>query len=381
MVSAADYARNDKPAEVEINFMTLLSGLGQSGVLNVASLRVIEVTAAGQVINDAVPFQFDPAVGFDASSNAQGTVVFLLTGQTAATTTRHFHVYFDTSGSFTPLPVTPQVTLTDNVLDEDFASYRVVTGNASYFYHKQGGGFSSLVDVNDIDWISWNSHRGPAGDLRGIPNLVHGDDGGYFHPGRTTSSSTILNQGPLKATFKSTSNDGLWEVQWEIFPTYARMTVLKMNSNYWFQYEGVPGGTLQGDLDFMVRADGMQNLASESWTGDLGDLHGDEWVFMADPNANRAIFLAHHTEDLIVDSYRPSNGEKMTIFGFGRDNNNRYLRQVPKQFTIGLVDATTLDSVAPVVRNAYKPLDMALGAAEQQNGLNRTYLPLVFEGG
>lgn len=381
-VSAAGYNRSNKLAEAEINFTSLINSLGQSGPLNVDSIRMIEETAAGDILNDAVPYQFDPASDFNANSNARGTVTFLMTGQTAASATRYYVIYFDTSGSFTPLPVTPRVTLTDNIDDEGFSSYRIQTESGTYYYQKLGGGFSSLVDANTVDWIGWNAANGSRGDLRGIPNLVHEDDGGYFHPGRVSVNSTILNQGPLKATFQSTSNDGLWQAVWEIFPTYARMTLLKANSNYWFQYEGTPGGTLQGDIDFVVRSYGTQTLANISWTGDLGNLEGDEWAFVADPNLGRSIFLAHHTEDLIVDSYKPSRDGRMTILGFGRNDNSRFLRQVPKQFTIGLVNSTTFDTVAPIIRNAYKPLNVALGTAEQLNGIVtfNYYLPLVFDG-
>lgn len=367
-VAADGTARTDKPAEVEINFTNLLDDLNQGGSLIVNSIRVIEVNNNGVVIDDNVPFQFDPAANFHAGNNARGTLVFLLQGQTGATATRRYHVYFDTAGTFSVPSFPAQVTLTDSVQDKGYASYRIVTGDATYFYHKTGGGFSSLDDANGNDWIDWNSSAGGAGDFRGIPNMVHPADGGYFHPGRNLVSSTVLYTGPLKATFKSTSNGGGdWEVMWEIFPDYARMTVLKKASgkNYWFLYEGTPGGVLEGNKDFVVRSSGQQNNAGASWTGDL---NGEEWVFIADPSVGRSIYLAHHTEDNVVDSYKPDNNVLMTILGFGRDNNSRNLSAVPKQFTVGLVDSTTLNGVQPVVRNAYKPLGVSLGAAEGKDG-------------
>lgn len=371
-IGAAGYARAAKPAEVEIDFTALLNDLGRGGALDLQSIRVIEVSARGRVLDDEVPFQFDPAADYEARSNARGMLIFLLTGEMAAADTRHYHVYFDTSGSFTPPPVAPLVTLTDNVQDEGFDSYQIATDAATYYYHKLGGGFSSIVDANDLDWIGWSAAPGAAGDFRGIPNLVHPDNGGYFHPGRTTATSAILQQGPLKATFRSTSNDGLWEAMWEIFPDYARMTLVKGGGNYWFQYEGTPGGVLEGSQDFVVRSSGEQNLASASWSGDLV---GEEWVYVADPAVGRAIYLVHHTEDLIVDSYRPSTGGQMTIFAFGRDNNSRHLSEVPKQFTFGLVDATALGEVAAVVRDAYRPLNVSFGAAEEKDPPTLTPTP------
>jgi hypothetical protein len=366
-VDSAGYARTDKPVEVLINFTNLLDGLNRVEPLLLDSIRVIEVDINGQVINDQVPFQFDPVSDFNPNNNAQGTLIFLLTGQTSGPATRRYHIYFDTSGSFSPPLLSPRVILADNVQDEGFDSYQIATDNATYFYHKRGGGFSGLEDANGNDWIGWNSSSGGAGDFRGIPNMVHPANGGFFHPGRTTAASMLLNTGPLKATFESTSNDGEWKVMWELFPNYARMTVLKKaaGKNYWFLYEGTPGGVLESTEDFVVRSSGQQNDAGSSWTGDLA---GEEWVFVADPNVGRSIYLIHHTEDNVVDSYKPDNDLLMAIFGFGRDGNSRNLSQVPNQFTIGLVDATTLNEVVPVVHNAYEPLNVVLGATEERVG-------------
>lgn len=362
-VEAAGYGRTAKPVEVELDFTALLHDLDRGGALDLRSIRVVEVSAQGQVLDDEVPFQFDPAADFDARRNAQGVLIFLLTGETAADATRRYHVYFDTSGSFTPPTITPLVTLTDNVQDESFDSYQIATGRATYYYHKLGGGFSSLVDADGLDWISWNALPGSSGSFRGIPNLVHPDNGGYFHPGTTTTISTILNQGPLKVSFYSISGDGLWEAKWEVFPGYARMTVLRALFNYWFQYEGTPGSVLEVNQDVVVRSSGEQALASAAWSGDLV---GEEWAYIADPAVGRAIYFIHHTEDDIVDSYRPSSDGRMTILGFGRHLNNRYLNGFPKQFTFGLADATAYGEVAALVHDAYKPLEVVLGAAEEE---------------
>ena len=67
--------------------------------------------------------------------------------------------------------------------------------------------------------------------------MVHPNDGGYFHPGRNSVSTAVIHDGPLRASFRSSSNNGGWQVQWDVFPDYARMTVLKVAANYWFLYE------------------------------------------------------------------------------------------------------------------------------------------------
>lgn len=358
-VNAGDAPRRDSPVEVEIDFSALFASLGVAQTVDLNSLRLVEVDAAGVLLNENVPFQFDPAPDFDPAGNASGALIFLLPGATAVNAVRTFHLYFDVAGrGFTPAITPPQINVTDDVMDEGQASFRIATPAATYYYQKQGAGFSSLLDVNGNDWISYKPEGGAAGNFRGIPNMFSA----HFHPGGLTGVSTLVNQGPLKATIRSVTTDTDWEVMWEIFPRYARMTVLRLDEPYWFLYEGTPGGVLEPDTDFIVRSNGLQTPASVSWAGDLV---GEEWLYFADPNVGRALFLAHHTDDDKVDSYWPME-DAMTVFGFGRLNLNKYIEQVPSQFTIGLIDATSYAAAAPLVRGAYRDLEANLGTPEQR---------------
>ncbi len=360
-IGAGGYARTDKVADVPVDFTALLAGVGVSGSFDPTSLRVVEVNDLGVAQNTDVPFQFDPAPDYSANSNAQGTLVVLLTGQTSPNATRLYQIYFDIVGApYTPPTVTPQLTFTDGVSDEGFASYKFETPAATYFYHKQGGGFSSLVDSAGNDWISWNSATGAAGDFRGIPNLVNPTDGGYFHPGRTTSTSSVVNQGPLKTTIKSVSSDKRWETVWAVYPTYARMTVTKADGSYWFLYEGTPGGQLENS-DRVVRSNAAETAGLGSW---LGDISGEEWVYFKDASLNQSLFVAHEQEDALTDSYRPLDNV-MTVFGFGRnEGSRRYLKDVPQHFVIGLANETNHAGVGATVHDAYKPLATSMGTLE-----------------
>ena len=55
--------------------------------------------------------------------------------------------------------------------------------------------------------------------------------------------------------------------RWDVFPYYARLTVLEMRTPYWFLYEstpgGNPGGQLDEDGDYCVRSDGTRTPLSE----------------------------------------------------------------------------------------------------------------------
>ena len=369
-VAANGHARTDKPAEIALNFTSLLNSLGQIGAFDTNSLRLIEVNN-GSVVNADVPFQFDPAANFNPTSNASGTFVFLLTGNTAANSSRSYHLYFDLQGKGFSLPNFADQVQVSTVNDEGQSSFRVQTASAVYFYQKDGGGFSSLLDSNGNDWLNYHPTpaNSPSSTYRGIPNMVHPES--KLHPGATGHTTILVNSGPLKETVRTTintdSDSRKWDVLWEFFPSYSRMTLLDVDHDYWFLYEGTPGGDLEPSKDFVVRSNGAQNLTSQSWAGDLA---GEEWAYFADPDVNRSLYLINHAEDTAPDSYRPlgdSNGD-MTVFGFGRQSNSKYMSQVGVSFTIGLMNTTTYANAAPIIRGAYKPLTTNVGSAERRTG-------------
>lgn len=356
-VDAAGFARADKVVEAYLNLTLLLAEQSVTGSVELASLCVDELDSEGEVIANDVVFQFDPAADYDAADKARGVLAFLMAGETAADATRAYRLYFDTAEGYTAPTFTDQVELTEES-HKGYASFRIVTPGGEYFYHKPGGGFATLLDADGNDWIGWNAANGANGDFRGIPNLLHPNDGGYFHPGRNSVTTTLLSDGPLKATFSSASKGTTgWEVVWDVFPTHARMTLLRKGSaNFWWQYEGTPGGALEVATDTLTRSDGSSIKASGTWNTDIP---GDEWVYATDPNTGaggRSLYFIHHQSDTKVDGYKPDGGKKMTIFGFGRSGNQRLLSDAGHQFTFGLTNETAVNGVGPVVNDVYKPL-------------------------
>ncbi len=100
-VEPAATAQHNRPVAVTINFTLALKAAKSRGLFISNTLRVVEVNAGGNVVDEAVPLQFDFAPDFHATRNALGTVQFFLKGRT--TRTRHFHLYFETNEA-------PQVT-------------------------------------------------------------------------------------------------------------------------------------------------------------------------------------------------------------------------------------------------------------------------------
>ena len=378
-VDAQGTARTDQAVEVALNFTDLLAGLGVSGQFDDGSIRLVEVDVDGNVINDQIPAQFDRDGGYDPATQASGRVIFFIAGQTTSNQIRHFHLYFGLNDRSYPAPsFTAPVKLTANgVVDEGLDAFKIETLRGTYYYQKLAGGFSSLVDVDGNDWISHHPTpgSGSAGEYRGIPNAVHPNDGGHLHPGNTTATSSIVDQGPVRVMIKTlvrdpVTQDVLWDARWTLYPTHATMRLLKNATNYWFLYEGTPGGALETNTDFVVRADGTQTSAATAWSGDL---EPEEWVYFADPNVGggRSLFLVQHGNNNIVDSYRPMNGE-MTVFGFGRDGSHRYFTDTPSTFSIGLMDETAYAGASTVIAGVTQPLGVSVGEPETRYPMTET---------
>ncbi|MCL4863592.1 MAG: InlB B-repeat-containing protein, partial [Caldilineaceae bacterium] len=372
VVNANGFGRVDKPVEAQINFTTLFANLGQNNTFDPATLLVVEVDEGGQIVDSNVPFQFDRAADYNAAAKASGVLVFLMKGNTEAAGKRTYHVYFDIAGRGITAPTFTNLVTRSNVTDQGQASFRFVTSKATYDFHKFGGGFSSVVDNDGNDWVDFRpTPVSGAGFFRGIPNMRPPPDG-YFHPGNEIGATSVVNEGPLKHTISTVTTDGKWEVQWEFFPTYARMTVLKRDpsKNYWVLYEGVPGGSLDVNSDTYTLSDGTTATLVNSFGGDLPS---PEWIYFSDPPLGRSLFLVHHDDDSIVDSYRLDNSNpanaKMVIFGFGRalSGNTTHLNAVPNVFTIGFMDETAFTPASAVIDAAYRGLLVSVGSVQAQS--------------
>jgi uncharacterized repeat protein (TIGR02543 family) len=389
-IGANGFARTDKPAEAPVNFTPLLAGLGENGPFDPNSLRVVEINAAGQVVNANVHFQFDKDSDYHKVSKAAGTLVIYMNGATAANAGRTYHVYFDVEGSGLSLPnPTGLVNLTVGA-DENQQAYIINTPIGRWTYQTPAAGFASLDDVQNNDWLTYRYNQpASAGVYRGVPNMISPflTPGGGFHPGATNATSLVIYDGPVRKRIRSTiieSNVITWETLWDIFPGYARQTVLKANHNFWFLYEGTPGGVIDandhwtrpvpsgGNPTTTTRIDSTNTSYQLS-----ADLAGDEWAFFSqgDPRtgATRSLFLINHQDDNYTDWYRFQNDNSsgplsgaMTVFGFGRNNANPQIppSAVPVTFTIGLMQNNNVNHGISLINGAYKDLAIQVGPAE-----------------
>lgn len=351
-VPAGGHARGQTAVDLPLDLGAARASAGGSGTADPNLLRLVEVDGTGAAIDLNVPFQFDRS----APGATSGTLTLLLTGTTAAGGERRYDAYFDVVGStVTPVVVTPLVSLA-SVVDAGQDSYRVTTPNGTWYYHRQGGGFSSLVDPAGNDWLNYSTAARSAGEFRGMPNAVY--PAGHFHPGATSSTTTVVNQGPLKVTLRSVTSDG-WQAVWDLFPDRSRMTMVTAPANYWFLYEGTPGGQIDLTSDVVIRPGGSVTPLSQSVSGDLAN---PEWTAFADTNRNRSILLAHHQGDAAADNYYLMEGN-MTVFGFGRSGTNRYLTGT-RQFSVALSATAATSAVTAAGQGLAAPLATTVGAAE-----------------
>lgn len=253
--------------------------------------------------------------------------------------------------------VRADVTITEET-DEGIACFKIVTDRATYYYDKAGAGFTSLIDTDGNDWIGFHPEgsagvpNGQSGWYRGIPNMGLNDFGHPGYDGATSTTSDPL--GEARPSVSIASSKGSWSVTWEFFSTYAVMTVHSVGANYWFLYEGTPGGAVGADDD-CLRASGETNSLSGSWEGDVvnssGAADGHEWVAFVDGPTARSLFLVHD-DDSITDRYYLM--DPMTVFGFGRHapNIDRLMSQTPATLHLGLVESRDAADIEAAVEAA-----------------------------
>ena len=248
----------------------------------------------------------------------------------------------------------PGVELTDGVdaSASGGASYIVRTPAATYYLDKAGGGLSSILDNDGVDWIGFHSEPGSGwkGEYRGFPNAVHRQDGNYFHAmntGTDPSSSVVDVVTDQHLSILFTSGNGQWQGRWDFYPNRCDFTMTKVSQgyHYWVQYEGVPGGEMDASDFWYSSADDQRHQIEQPF---IGDLPAPEWMAFGDEASPRMLYLLHHADDDYPDDYvsRPY----MTVLGFGRRNKDKYLDSVQK-FSIGFVESTDYSFIDRTVRS------------------------------
>ncbi|MBM1105774.1 hypothetical protein JQC67_06480 [Aurantibacter crassamenti] len=223
-------------------------------------------------------------------------------------------------------------------------AYIINTPSAIYYLEKEGGGLSSMIDVDGVDWIGFHNEKGSGhkGEYRGFPNAIHKQDGSYFHAmnaGTDPSSSVVEIETKEHVRITFTSENGEWQGQWDFYPARCDFTMTKISAgyNYWVQYEGVPNGEMDSTDYWYASIDTKKHPIEEPF---VGDLPAPEWMAFGDQNSSRVLYMLHHEDDELPDNYvsRPD----MTVLGFGRQNGEKTTKHLNmvQTFSIGFIESS-----------------------------------------
>ncbi|MDB4385132.1 hypothetical protein N9Z12_03685 [Opitutaceae bacterium] len=233
---------------------------------------------------------------------------------------------------------------------ENLSCYILSTPTATYYLEKEGGGLSSMIDSDGVDWLGFHPEKGSGwkGEYRGFPNSIHRQDGSYFHAlnaGTERSTSVVEKESDDHVRIVFTSGNGKWKGQWDFYPDRCDFTMIEVSPGYkyWVLYEGVPGGEMSESDFWYSSADGASHAIDEK---QVGDLPGVEWIAFGDVSSPRMLYLLHHEDDEHPDEY--FNRPYMTVFGFGRGDGKKTL-DTPQTFSIGFVESSDYREVEAVI--------------------------------
>lgn len=242
-----------------------------------------------------------------------------------------------------------KVKIVDGVMDEGQECFEIKLVNATLYYQKAAGGFSSIVDKEGNDWIGFRKDtvqgypENAASEYRGLPNLVFGsDDSGAGHPGFDQCQSTLISENKIKTV----SNSGKWEWTWTFHPIYAELVIEKVDPghSYWFLFEGIPGGKYRPQYQYWGTDKGGPDKSIPDFFLNNAEYDHWQWVYFGDEAVNRVFYVLHKQSDQLIDTFsylgNTSEGvispDGMVVFGFGRDKGAKTLFQdVGQKFVIG----------------------------------------------
>ena len=256
--------------------------------------------------------------------------------------------------------------VTEVTLYGDMDCFKIETAGAIYLYGKRGAGFASILDRGGHDWIAYR-HGGKAlGEYRGLPKC--GQPVKFFHCGygfgqytnENWFTSRVTAREPRHIRIESETRQGDSACAWDFFPSHATLTLYRIGAtNFWFLYEGAPGGELHVNEDFVLRPGNRLTPLSEPWEDNV------EWVCFTSHASTQGFFCISHeaanrSASYVAWPYKPeSDGalNQMTVFGFGRlpwtdpKQHQPQLRHLPARFSIGFTESTSTDAATECIKN------------------------------
>jgi uncharacterized membrane protein len=204
-INATDYNRTDWPIEQVINFTDLLP----SGTFDENSTRVFEYNSTGSILYE-VPSQFDKDENFNASTNALGTLVFLMNGTTQANEKRIFYVYYDTVENGAKQQPSYSTNLTHNLDSWDGEEFNVNNTYTHFWVDTvRGENLSGIIRVFDINSSQEILPWPLASDARPYEYIQY-SNGTYNFSFDFRNNATLKYAGPVRIIIEQKGNETLW---------------------------------------------------------------------------------------------------------------------------------------------------------------------------
>jgi uncharacterized membrane protein len=228
-VNSTGYDRLDWPVEIEMNITKILEQNGFSGQLDLNSTRLFEYGSDGKILYE-VPSQFDPKDDFNASSNAIGTLAFIMNGTTPAYQKRTYYLYFDT-------------------IENGQKSEPSYSSDLSYYWNGQRLNVNTSLMAYYLDTNMSENTSGlysvyglTAGQY--IFNVLSGKTAEYSQYSNSThtfnfnlrDNSTIKHIGPARIVFEQRGNETVWNSS-TITEGYLIKRYIFYSSNKWIKVE------------------------------------------------------------------------------------------------------------------------------------------------
>jgi len=248
------------------------------------------------------------------------------------------------------------IVITEGDVREGQECFKIITPHATYFYQKEAGGFSNILDENGTDWIQFKKTanaeypRSAAADYRGLPNLVfRSEDGGCGHPGSDKMISEVVEYNKIRSISKS----GKWQWVWSFNQNYAELEIEKIDEEtpFWFLIEGPIAGKFSPTTHYW----GTSNEGPINRQPDLvkGPEEYAQWqsIYFGDTNYNNVMFAHQLQKDTLQDLYTymgntiegNASPDGMVVFGFGRAPSATPLLKVKQKFRIGFYQGKIID--------------------------------------
>jgi hypothetical protein len=285
-IDAGVYERLNEPIEHDVDFTQAWTDLALSGLtFDINSIRVVEYTSEGVVISET-PSQFEPALDYDANTNANGTVIWIMTGTTEALSSRYYYIYFDSTAN----PKSAPGYLTD--LNWNSAGH--ILSN-TYFDATIGTVLSSSQYRTGINTLLYN-------DIAYTDASIASGAGIYYLSSTTSEADTyepVIN-GPVKKTIKITpAANG--EVSFTLYDLSESIKAEGVIGGSGFSFSlfpyahGLNSTTLSSSLYYYNGGSVVNETTSSGWLADTPD---EGWTCMDGSGANKDFCLVTDSDTL-----------------------------------------------------------------------------------